>query len=310
MNSEEKTVFSRLLSVDELAKLYDRLGDSIRNKIDLQNFSSDYEAVHNALHLLVENGFASVDTVTSAFRKNKSLDPQSFIESFTRVLRKRYKNEMGMIFASETKYDEDKSRFFIVRNSIPIELSGLVMLLGGLGVFKIHKDRVYLTSATDAVGDKVRARINNGVSAVELKKQLVLLDELGEEAEQAAMEYERELLRSLHISCQPIKVSEIDVSAGYDIASYSRNNSKKPDKFIEVKSCRDEKLEFFISQNEIRVAKQKTDSYYLYLFNRKTKKFLTICNPYETVLHGQGWATETQVLKVCSISSGEHNCPS
>jgi len=43
------------------------------------------------------------------------------------------------------------------------------------------------------------------------------------------------------------------------------------DKFIEVKSCSDDRWIFFISRNELEVAKNKQDSY-LYLFHGKGRK--------------------------------------
>jgi hypothetical protein len=61
--------------------------------------------------------------------------------------------------------------------------------------------------------------------------------------------------------------SHIDVSAGYDIASLKDQGSSIIDKFIEVKSYSGSPY-FYWSKNEIEVAKQERDNYFLYLINR------------------------------------------
>ena len=64
-----------------------------------------------------------------------------------------------------------------------------------------------------------------------------------------------------------IRVSEIDVEAGYDIESFNDNDSVFTDRFIEVKSFSGQ-VAFFWSRSEISAARQLEDKYHLYLVDR------------------------------------------
>lgn len=86
---------------------------------------------------------------------------------------------------------------------------------------------------------------------------------LGELAEKYVLDFECRRLERDDI----MLVSEIDYAAGFDIASFSSNQSKEFDRFIEVKSY-SLKCRFFWSNNEYEVAKQLGDQYFLYLVDR------------------------------------------
>lgn len=118
--------------------------------------------------------------------------------------------------------------------------------------------------------------------------------------------YEK-LKRSKHSNCSNIQIiSEIDVKAGYDIKSYKSDTSILLDKLIEVKSYSG-KPYFYWSKNEIKVAKQEKDNYFLYLVNRdemnnKNYQPLMIQNPYKNILDNKHWERDCHSWKFNKIT--------
>ena len=80
----------------------------------------------------------------------------------------------------------------------------------------------------------------------------------------------------------------LDEYLGYDVISFTGNNSDlKYDKFIEVKGTKNNKPIIFWSKNEIKVAKEKGNNYYLQIWcNVKSSEmylYNEIRNPYEQI---------------------------
>lgn len=127
----------------------------------------------------------------------------------------------------------------------------------------------------------------------ELKKQIERNNIYGEEAELFVLEFERKRLKE-HPSQNKIeKISDYYVNAGYDVVSFSSIDSTVLDRFIEVKSFSGNET-FFWSRNEIDVAKQKQDEYFLYLVDRSKMDNIAyiptiIQNPYKNVLTNDNW---------------------
>ena len=129
---------------------------------------------------------------------------------------------------------------------------------------------------------------------------------LGTLAENRIMQYER-----LRLSAFPRVQSKIkheaanSVDAGYDILSYERPsiNSQLTPIFIEVKAVSSKTYQFYISKNEMNVASQFCDQYYLYLLPVSSKsKFdidglKIIKNPIEHLFKEQNhWISEVENL--------------
>ncbi|WP_424830902.1 DUF3883 domain-containing protein [Ruegeria sp.] len=104
-------------------------------------------------------------------------------------------------------------------------------------------------------------------SVVELDAQLERQRQLGDEAEDWVLQFERARLASHPLQSQIRKISSEDVSAGYDIVSFSSPTSLTHDLFIEVKSHGSRKL-FHWSRNEIATALEFGEAYALYLVDR------------------------------------------
>jgi 16S rRNA (guanine(966)-N(2))-methyltransferase RsmD len=93
------------------------------------------------------------------------------------------------------------------------------------------------------------------------------------------------------------RISEIDVSAGYDIVSFDSNKSQEPDRFIEVKAISN--AGFYWSRNEYEIAKLKGEKYYLYLveLRRVNEPGYTpemIKDPASNVMGNDGWFVEPE----------------
>lgn len=138
--------------------------------------------------------------------------------------------------------------------------------------------------------------ISKKMSLSNLKKKQKQKELLGLEAEKFVFSFERKRL-SNHVRFNDIKIiSEDRSNAGYDIQSFNNDESIIFDRFIEVKSF-DNFPNFFWSNNEVKVADQKQNNYFLYLVDRSKISQnnytpLIIQNPYINVLLNDNWTKE------------------
>jgi hypothetical protein len=101
----------------------------------------------------------------------------------------------------------------------------------------------------------------------ELAKALAARSAAGLQAEEWVVRFERDRIGA-HIFVESIRrVSETDVGAGYDILSFDTSKSLVHDRFIEVKSFRDEP-QFHWSKGEMDAARELGVRYWLYLIDR------------------------------------------
>ena len=111
--------------------------------------------------------------------------------------------------------------------------------------------------------------IRRSKSADRLAKELAKQNELGAQAEEWVVEFEKKRLLQHPLRGQIRRISSDDVSAGFDILSFSSKSALRHDRFIEVKSHSHERR-FFWSANEIRTAKEFGQNYCLYLVDRNS----------------------------------------
>jgi hypothetical protein len=303
--NENYVIFRKLLTLDELFELYWQIGESILTCIDIENINKNKEAKNNSLQLLIGTLLIEFDLDSKKFYKKSIIDNKtSFSTELFKMLIDNYSDAFSFIDKVEIRYDEAVAKYYTKRNFIELDLSGLLMLLNGMGIIQFKDNYIYFS---DRILHKRLDKVNNNqikISLLELKEQLAIQEQLGDEAEIAAFEFEKKNLLLRNILKIPERVSMFDVTVGYDMASYMTIDSDVPDKFIEVKSCADESMRFYISRNELETAKKKGGNYYLYLFNRKTNKFTIIPDPYKVFFEsGEGnWAIEPQVYQIHSIN--------
>ena len=112
----------------------------------------------------------------------------------------------------------------------------------------------------------VRVRYAYGVTPEDLEERLKERGEIGLEAELKVLEYERDAvgdrdaLNVIHIALE-------NTNAGFDIASTRRekNTDKLLVRMIEVKAVSSSDWGFTLTRNEVRVATESKDAYFLYL---------------------------------------------
>jgi hypothetical protein len=127
----------------------------------------------------------------------------------------------------------------------------------------------------------------------QLQESLALREEYGQLAEDFVLAYELRRLSEHPFRSKIKQISTIDVSAGYDIASFISVESSFIDKFIEVKSF-SINPSFYWSKNEIDTAQKLGDHYFLYLVDRSQYRDedyepQMIQNPYNSIFRSMDW---------------------
>lgn len=140
------------------------------------------------------------------------------------------------------------------------------------------------------------------VSIEQLRKSLEQKDEAGKQGELFVLQYEQNRLKEHPHFNKIERIAETYTNAGYDIQSFNHLDSFIYDRFIEVKSYRDE-IAFYWSKNEVEKAKQLKTKYYLYLVDRSSinddnyvpKIFQ---DPYKKIFENDIWKKETENWKI------------
>ena len=275
-----------------MKNLYLKIESAFHTEIDLRNSGFDPAALENALNLLIEAGFISKQG--NFFTKKEKIDESAFEGKLTEALENKLAVPIADMFACEKHFDSENNNFFLYWNEIKSCYLGLLMILGELNVIDVRGNKIYFSN-NNSLSKKILKRT---ISKKELDKILELEERLGEEAEKAVMDYETKKLAENGINKQPIQVSQIDTSAGFDILSFF-SNSENENKYIEVKSCGPE-FEFYISANEINKASLYGHRYYLYLYDRVHRKIKEIPNPYEVIFSDDNyeWDMTPQIYKI------------
>lgn len=192
---------------------------------------------------------------------------------------------------------DDKEKLIVIDNDlIGLKFSQFRNILINLNFFipdKLVKNQFIINNSYKklflrSIIPLIESSGHRKISLEELKKQQDIQGQLGKDAEEFILGYEKNRLKG-HINADNIRIISTDnVNAGYDIQSYQDIYSMIINRFIEVKSFSDNEG-FYWSKNEIDISKIKEDQYYLYLVDRdKIKKEgyepIVIQNPYSNIL--------------------------
>lgn len=295
----EERIYSLLLSAKEISSLYFAIGTLVINKADFINYSKNSESFDNSIKLLID--FGLIDYKNGQYKKVICFDDEKhFIDTLISLLISNKTVPVKTIFDCDIFYDSFSNGFYVNRNSIKLTFSGLVMLYIDLGVLSLSDNRLYFRSSKLLNSLKptssIKVQKNSQIDPSFLDKVLELERELGIEAEEKALAFEKRRLIGLGINLEPIHISKLDCKAGFDIASFESNDDKIPSRFIEVKST-DKTLRFFISKNEVECAKMYGDKYFMYLYNREKKSFVIIQNPYKEIFSNDKWEKSSQLYE-------------
>jgi hypothetical protein len=194
------------------------------------------------------------------------------------------------------RFDVVKGKYYIQRHGFPIAAAifrNVLIQLNALSELRDGSGSLELNERYEGIFANVQKKAQRRMSLDALKKQLEQQEIQGEAAEKYVVEYEKARLLSTVLAKKVKRISDIDVSAGYDVVSFETGTSIEYDRFIEVKSFVGQP-HFYWSKNEIEVATIYGDKYYLYLINAEkiTGHEYTptiIRNPAKTVIQSDGW---------------------
>lgn len=144
-------------------------------------------------------------------------------------------------------------------NSITSSLRNFLISID-LVKYEINGDQYLLLS--DEFLDKLNQR---KFSPEELRRQLEKQNQIGLLAEEFVFKIEKEKIYKFDQSLLPEHVSKFDVSAGFDILSYQKNNDRIKKIFIEVKAVSSSNFKFYLSNSEFQTSLKYKDDYFLYL---------------------------------------------
>lgn len=250
----------------------------------------------------VSDDIVSVSPAVSPFLNDKEKLNEVLIISTVNHLFEDSILDSSMFF-----YDTVQCCYAFRNERLPLSFSSIRNVLISQRFFVPLRDirgtRFYISPIYEILVAKHCQVKRKQLTLEQLKKQLEDNEAAGEKAELFVLQFEKERLG--YPLCEKVRrISEIDVTAGYDIVSFDSNKSQEPDRFIEVKAVSD--TGFYWSRNEINIAKLKGDKYYLYLieFNRVNQPDYSpqiIQNPAKNVLDGEEWLFEAQSYLVKHI---------
>ncbi len=213
----------------------------------------------------------------------------------------------GIFDSSLFAYDTFNGHYSFKNELFPLSLSSVRDVLISQGFLIAERNaretKFYIASLYDSLVARNCTTKRKQLSLERLKKQIDDNELAGEKAELFVLSFEKERLGE-SLSNRIKRISEIDVTAGYDIVSFDSSHSKVPDRFIEVKAI--SRSGFFWSKNELDVAKLKGTMYYLYLveLGRVGEPGYIpeiIQNPAINIIESDNWYVETQSYHIMHI---------
>ncbi|MBC2840097.1 DUF3883 domain-containing protein [Robiginitalea sp. SC105] len=235
-------------------------------------------------------------------------------DHFYNIFFQRLFNEgaISKLFSNDgLKFNVERNQYYVLDNEISIKYFSIRNLLISTSFFYRDsriKNHIWVNKFFNSLlNTSVIQRLNlierrkSKLSLKRLKHLLKQKEEAGKRAELFVLEFENNRLCG-HPNVEQIQlVSENETDAGYDLISFNDIDSIFNNRFIEVKSY-EEDVKFYWSKNEIRVAKDLGDKYFLYLVNRskmheKSYKPQILRNPFHKVFNSDLWRKEAESWK-------------
>lgn len=258
----------------------------------------DKKGHHDTLNFLVTFGFVSETKnkcqITPLGDKFLQFNPKRYIETTNDqkkfILNLFIHNKKTKALLSEILqvYGSSTTTHLIIDPRDPLLSQDQLSLLDVFRWLELFKSE-NLTFQITPEHVKTLAKIkNNEMSLKQLN--LIMSEELkySKKAEEHALEFEQKRLRKLgkaaHANLVRI-VSEENVMLGYDLISFDGSRgSVKYDRFIEVKCSKGNKIRFFWTLNELKVAQKLKKKYWIYFFSNTHKQKVPIIfnNPAQT----------------------------
>ncbi|MDD5464903.1 MAG: DUF3883 domain-containing protein [Candidatus Omnitrophica bacterium] len=197
---------------------------------------------------------------------------------------------------------EESALIFTPKLKQRLDLSGIRNFLIDFGVIRFDEgNKAYIVEKD--FEDLCPAKRKANVTLVNFLRCRREEERLGKSAELKILEFERNRLARFPTLLKRIKrISDVNISAGYDILSFEETQENFPNRFIEVKAVPNEDFHFYWSKNEIEMAISQKERYYLYLLPvvRRNKfdleKLLIISNPYKKIFENKHeWMRDIEI---------------
>jgi hypothetical protein len=164
-----------------------------------------------------------------------------------------------------SNFQQVRGQLVARRSSIQAPATQLLLcrLLQQLGALSVTGDYYVIARAFDALLAQLIIRAAK-LTQAELLRRLELQRQRGDLAEQKALEIEKTRLADLgrpDLAARVERISPHDVSAGYDIRSFEKNERPR---LVEVKSSVGSQITFEWSVGERATATKHGDAYYIY----------------------------------------------
>ncbi len=176
--------------------------------------------------------------------------------------------EIMRVLISQFVYDPTLGCFVFSekRGALDSTLQTALMVLQKLSLVDHKRDVWHLAQELSPIGRLVKHK-TRAISPQELAARFDRQTERGEAAEETALEFEKERLTTAGDRLRAdlvVMVCRTDVTAGFDIASFS-SESVSHDRLIEVKAINRDTLRFYWTRNEVVTAFAERGNYWLYL---------------------------------------------
>lgn len=216
-----------------------------------------------------------------------------------RLLRSFKEDEIfiNILRSDNVSYDVIYQLVQIDRSAFTFKHAGFRQLLLALGFLQNHPDHhvsKYIVNAryrrlfdTQLLPEIRRRKIGiERLRAILERRQIN-----GLQAEEFVLEFEKRRLHGHPQIARVERISDYDVSAGYDVVSFDEVTSGELNRFIEVKSFIGGER-FHWSNNEVAVSRLRRATYYLYLVDRKLMTQdgyvpTMVRNPYENIFQNE-----------------------
>ncbi len=216
-------------------------------------------------------------------------DTKSVLMKYTLAKLLEDEDFIDFLDMSQVKYNPSIDSYAILNSSFQLKYSPVRNFLVRLEFLKVSplSQNLFLIDGNALLAFDYQIKHSyKQLSLRRLKERQEALELQGKKAEEFVFQFELKRLEAHPFKNRIKRISEIDVSAGYDIYSFESADSNTP-RLIEVKSYYD-KLGFYWSENEVGISKDKKEYYCIYLVDMNKIRFddyrpLIINNPYDKV---------------------------
>lgn len=208
----------------------------------------------------------------------------------------------NLLNCNEIKYSIDEDVIEIPINAFSLSAAIYRNFLITLNVVSVSNNRLIVSRTFDDCFESICSKAMRKITQEDLLKRLENQQEEGEKGELFVVNYENKRLISSGKKAK--RISQIDVTAGYDILSYSNDTSAEYDCFIEVKAYHGNP-HFYWSDNERNTSMVLKDKYYLFLvdidqIDDEHYEPIIIRDPYCN-LSNDTWLIQAYTYYVCKI---------